>query len=71
MSQRHRCGMHSGVNDTAMHCAAKSYFRIKKKHTHCFVSFAKIFEAMLEKALARVSGAQVKLFDEKKTRGRK
>jgi hypothetical protein len=57
--------LHSGVIDTAMICTAES-LTVQPTLLNIFE-----FEAVFEKTSTRVSGAQGKLFDEKKTRGRK
>jgi hypothetical protein len=76
VDNRH-CWLHSDVNDPAVPVTAVSMtqlFPSQECHWHCcatnFVEYLREFEAIFEKALTRVTGAQGKLFDEK-NRGRK
>jgi hypothetical protein len=54
--------MHNGVIDTAVMCTAFSLTPMCKQ----LCQFSPRIEAIFKKALARVSGAQGKLFEEKK-----
>jgi hypothetical protein len=76
MSQRCQGYKFACHSDTAVACTVVSMIPLVCSQVifphkkHCFVSFAKIFEAMFGKALTRVSETQGKLFDEKKQRSK-